>query len=257
MVGILKFMTILNNMDYTKFIKTEKLPGIWCQGCALPSLLYKGSEVFTELGYKKNNTVVVSGIGCTGRLAGFFNLDSVHTIHGRALPIAEGIKIGNPNLNVVVISGDGDLLGIGGNHLLHSSRRDPNITVICYNNEIFGLTGGQTSARTRVGSVTITSPEGSKYNRVNVYGIVTSNRRYFYGRASIFDINHLKEIIKQAVKYKGFSFVEVMGFCFESDGRRRGFKKTIDMINDLKSRYKIVKNKKDLKEDELGIVVKK
>lgn len=243
-------------MDYTRFIKTEKLPGMWCPGCSISALLHLCPQVFEELKFARTNTAVISGIGCTGRIAGYFNLDSVHTIHGRALPIAEGVKTANPELNIVVISGDGDLLSIGGNHLLHTSRRNPDITVICYNNEIYGLTGGQMSPKTRKGQITLTSPKGSTIDHINIQKILLSNERCFYARTSIFDIRHAKEVIKQAITYKGFSFVEVMSYCFESDGRRRGFKNPAEMVEGLRKKYKIAGQKNELKDDELGIVIK-
>jgi len=242
--------------DYTKFIKTKKLPGLWCVGCSIPALLHQSAKAFLDLKFNNKNTVLISGIGCTGRIAGYFDLDSVHTIHGRVLPVAEGVKSANPKLNVVVISGDGDLISMGGNHLLNTSRRNPDITAICYNNEIYGLTGGQMSPETRKGNITITSPKGAMFNRLNVQGVLISNEKYFYGRTSIFDMDHLNKVIKSAIKHKGFSFVEVMGYCFESDGRRRGFKNVGEMVGALREKYKIVEGKRLLGENELGIVRK-
>jgi len=243
----------MSEINYTKFVKTEKLPGVWCDGCFVPALLMQSAVVFDQLKFKNSDTAVVSGIGCTGRIAGYFNLDSVHSIHGRAASVAEGIKTQNPKMNVVVISGDGDLLSIGGNHLLHTSRRNPDITVICYNNEIYGLTGGQTSPETRKGNITLTSPQGSKFNRLNAQKIVSSNDKYFYGRTAIFNLDHFKKVLSEALKHKGFSFIEVMGFCYETDGRRRGYKKPLEMIEEMKKSYSVTEEQGELKDNELGI----
>src|SRR5574337_973593 len=123
---------------FKRYLKLDLLPTPWCPGCGNGIVLKTICQAFDEVDLPRDGTVVVSGIGCAGRSAGFFDLDSVHTAHGRAIPVAEGIKYANDALHVVVVSGDGDLLGIGGNHLLHAIRRNTNITVICYANEIYG-----------------------------------------------------------------------------------------------------------------------
>ena len=126
-----------------------------------------------ELGWSYQNTIAVSGIGCSGRMAGYMNLDAIHTPHGRALTAAEAIKTARPDLNVIVLSGDGDLASIGGNHLLHTSRRNPDITVFCNDNEIYGLTGGQAGPTTPKGTKTITSPRGEPYPPLRLGRILT------------------------------------------------------------------------------------
>lgn len=235
-----------------KLIKQEKLPTVWCPGCGLGLLLNNTAKALEELELK--NTVVVSGIGCTGRSAGYFNLDTLHTLHGRAIPAAEGMKLANPKLNVVVLSGDGDLMGIGGNHLLHASRRNTNIKVICYSNETYGLTGGQLAPSTRKGAVTATSPYGNPYPPLNVQGLITSNERYFYARTTVFHVDHMKQMIKEALEWQGFAFVEVVGICIENFGKRIGFKNSYEMMNELRERYKIADKKKHPEATELGAV---
>ncbi len=238
-------------------LKLYKFPTTWCPGCGVGLIIKQTAKAMDELKLNKNNTVAVSGIGCTGRGAGYFNLDSVHGAHGRALPLAEGVKATNPKLNVIVFSGDGDLTGIGGNHLLHGSRRDADLTVICNTNRIYGMTGGQMAPTTMKGVKTTTSPYGSEYEPINVQGLCTLNKKHFYARTSVFHHEHMKRCIKEAIQWKGFAFVEVLGICLQNFGRRLGFKTNYDMMIAIRDKYKINNEAKVLKENELGIMKKK
>ena len=130
------------------FLRVDRIPHIWCPGCGIGTTVNCFTRALIESKADLTNLVVVSGIGCTGRVAGYLNLDSFHTTHGRAIPFATGLKLANPKLNVVVYSGDGDLSAIGGNHLIHAARRNINLKVICVNNLIYGMTGGQTAPTT-------------------------------------------------------------------------------------------------------------
>jgi len=226
----------------------------WCPGCGLHLLFHAVCEVLDELDL--TNTVVVSGIGCTGRGAGYFNLDSVHGIHGRAIPLAVGIKKANPKLNVVVFSGDGDLLGIGGNHLVHAARRNDDITVICNNNEVFAMTGGQLAPTTRMGGITATTPEGSTVPPIDAQTIITANERHFYARTSVVFREHLKDTLKKAMGHKGFSFVESVSPCIVNYGRRMGMETAAKVFEDVKVRYTVKRDKGPLEPNELGIMEK-
>ena len=237
-------------MSFQRFIRNDVLPLGWCPGCGLHALFYATCEVLDEL--DKTNTIIVSGIGCTARGAGFFNLDSVHGIHGRAIPLAVGVKAVNPDLNVVVFSGEGDITGIGGNHLLHVARRDDNIVVICNNNEVFAMTGGQSSPTTRIGGKTLTAPEGNVMQPLNIQGIITSNKRFFYARATPVFKEHLKECLKQAFEYDGFVFVEIVFPCIENYSKKMD-QSLACVMKDLKGKYKICNENRMLKDDELGI----
>jgi 2-oxoglutarate ferredoxin oxidoreductase subunit beta len=207
-----------------------------------------------ELGWNHRNTVAVSGIGCSGRMSGYMNLDAVHTPHGRALTAAEAIKTVRPDLNVIVLSGDGDLASIGGNHLLHTSRRNPDITVFCNDNEIYGLTGGQAGPTTPKGTKTITSPRGEPYLPLRLDRILTQQAPYFYARTTVYHLNHFKTCIREALLWKGFSFVDIISDCIELNGRRLGFKTAYQMFKWFDGRFHIVDGVRDhLQEDELGI----
>jgi 2-oxoglutarate ferredoxin oxidoreductase subunit beta len=225
-------------VNYKDYIKWERMPTTWCPGCAIGTIFKQTAFALSDLGVAAGDMTVVSGIGCSGRAAGYFDVDSVHATHGRAIPVAEGIKRANPKLKVVVFSGDGDLAGIGGNHLLHASRRDVGLTVICVNNGIYGMTGGQMAPTTPSGEKTLTSPRGSPYAPINIQGVITSNRRHWYARASTFHIAHLQRVLREALEWPGFAFVEVLGFCIENSGRRLGFRSGHEMLTVLKRDYK-------------------
>ena len=175
--------------------------------------------------------------------------------HGRAIPVAEGIKLGNEKLKVIIFSGDGDLVGIGGNHLLHSARRDIDLTVICNNNEIYGMTGGQMAPTTKLGTKTLTSAFGNRFYPLNIQGIVTANPRHFYARSSAYYLSHIQKSIQAAIEWEGFAFVDIMSFCIENFGRRLGFQSGYEMLFELKSGFKINSKPEGLlKDNEIGIV---
>ncbi|MFH1592063.1 MAG: thiamine pyrophosphate-dependent enzyme [Candidatus Woesearchaeota archaeon] len=240
-------------MGFQEFVRKEMLPLGWCNGCGLHILFYSLCELFDEL--NKTNTVIVSGIGCTGRGAAYFNLDSVHGLHGRAIPLAVGIKRANPKLDVVVFSGDGDILGIGGNHLIHAARRNENITVICNDNEVFAMTGGQLSPSTRLGGVTTTTPKGSVIQPLNTQGILLSNKKYFYARSSPVFKTHLKKCLRESLSYEGFSLVEVVSPCLVNYSKRAG-KGLDEVFKEIKDKFEICEENRTLKDNEFGIVKK-
>ncbi|HHT9127380.1 MAG TPA: thiamine pyrophosphate-dependent enzyme [Candidatus Wujingus californicus] len=239
--------------NFKRYLKLELLPTPWCPGCGNGIVLKTVCQAFDEIDMPKNGTVVISGIGCAGRSAGFFDLDSVHTAHGRAIPVAEGIKYANESLNVVVLSGDGDLLGIGGNHLLHAIRRNTNITVVCYANETYGMTGGQVSPTTPYGTKTLTTPDGNKDTPADVQYFFR-NPNSFFARTTAYHLNHMKKCIVEALKFNGFSFVEVRTMCIVNYGRRLGYKNSNEMLLHYKDFYKVNDNTVELAQNEIGIL---
>jgi 2-oxoglutarate ferredoxin oxidoreductase subunit beta len=243
--------------SYKKLLKLNRFPHTWCPGCGIGAVLKNVAIGLKELGWNEQNTTVVSGIGCSGRMAGYMNLDAVHTPHGRALTAAEAIKTVRPDLNVIVLSGDGDLGSIGGNHLLHTFRRNPDITVFCNDNEIYGLTGGQAGPTTPEGTKTITSPRGAHHQPLRLNRILTAKSPCFYARTTVYHVNHFKTCIREALLYKGFSFVDIISDCIELNGRRLGFKTAHQMFKWFDERFHIVEGVRDhLGNDELGIVKK-
>lgn len=242
-------------MPYKDYVKWSRMPTSWCAGCAIGIIFKQLTFTLEKMALPKSRLAMVSGIGCSGRAAGYFNLDSVHVTHGRALPVAEGIKRGNEKLKVIIFSGDGDLVGIGGNHLLHAARRDVDLTVICNNNGIYGMTGGQMAPTTKLGAKTLTSAFGNRFYPLNIQGIVTANPRHFYARSSAYHLNHIQKSIQTAIEWDGFAFVDVMSFCIENFGRRLGFQNGYEMLFELKKGFKInPKPDGSLKDNEIGIV---
>ncbi len=240
--------------SYKELLKMRRFPHAWCPGCGIGAVLKNVAMAIKELGWNRHDTVAVSGIGCSGRMSGYMNLDAIHTPHGRALTAAETIKTVRPDLHVIVLSGDGDLGSIGGNHLLHTSRRNPDITVFCNDNEIYGLTGGQAGPTTPRGTKTITSPQGTPYSPLRLGGILTQQAPYFYARTTVYHLNHFKTCIREALLWKGFSFVDIISDCIELNGRRMGFKTAHQMFKWFDERFHIVEGERDhLREDELGI----
>ena len=240
--------------SYKSLLKMHRYPHTWCPGCGIGAVMKNVALVLSELGWNHQNTAVVSGIGCSGRMASYMNFDAVHTPHGRALTAAETIKTVRPDLNVIVLSGDGDLASIGGNHLLHTSRRNADITVFCNDNEIYGLTGGQAGPTTPKGTKTITSPRGIPYSPLRLGRILTHQVPYFYARTSVYHLNHFRACIREALQWKGFSFVDIISDCIELNGRRLGFKTAHQMFKWFDERFHIVEGIRDhLAEDEFGI----
>jgi len=240
--------------SYKSLLKMHRYPHTWCPGCGIGAVMKNVAMALSELGWNHQNTAVVSGIGCSGRMASYMNFDAVHTPHGRALTAAETIKTVRPDLNVIVLSGDGDLASIGGNHLLHTSRRNADITVFCNDNEIYGLTGGQAGPTTPKGTKTITSPRGIPYSPLRLGRILTHQVPYFYARTSVYHLNHFRACIREALQWKGFSFVDIISDCIELNGRRLGFKTAHQMFKWFDERFHIVEGTRDhLAEDELGI----
>jgi len=222
---------------------------IWCKGCGLYSVFNSVNKILA----KEKNVFAVSGIGCSGRAAGYFDFDSVNTLHGRAIPIAEGLKRANKKLNVFVMSGDGDLLGIGLNHLIHCARRNTDITVICMNNHIYGMTGGQASPTTGKGVITKTSPNGNEFEPINAQGILMSNKKYFYARTNPYNPKHLHSCLEKAFAHKGFSFVEVSGVCHTNVKRILKIKNMKEIIKPYVENISYVEENRVLEDNEYGV----
>ncbi len=199
--------------DIEPLIRIERLPTIWCPGCGLGLLLKTFTKAILKSGIPVDNHVVVSGIGCTGRIAGYIRVDSYHVTHGRAIPFAVGIKLSKPWLNVTVISGDGDIASIGGNHLIHVARRNHDITVIVVNNYVYGMTGGQSSPTTPHGSHTMTSPYGNIEEPFNIPYLAYSAGASFVARWTVFHDIQLLNAILEAFKTPGFALIEVISPC--------------------------------------------
>jgi 2-oxoglutarate ferredoxin oxidoreductase subunit beta len=192
-------------------------------------------------------TVVVSGIGCTGRAAGYIKLDSFHTTHGRAIPFATGLKLANPELKVVVISGDGDLAAIGGNHLIHAARRNIDITVLCVNNFIYGMTGGQLAPTTPLAARTTTSPYGNVEQPFNIPDLVAASGAVYVARWTTAHFRYLEKAIGEAIRKKGFSFVEAISPCPTYYGRANRQGSGLDQMKNYRN-HSVIRHGADTRE---------
>ena len=201
-------------------LRKDKLPTMWCPGCGHGIVLGSILKSMDKLGWKKENTVVVSGIGCAGRVPGYVDACTLHTTHGRALGFATGIKFAHPELNVIAVMGDGDSSAIGGNHLIHAARRNIDITAIVFNNDIYGMTGGQKSPTTPHGYNSTTSPYGNAEIPFDLCKLVAGAGATFVAREIQSNYLNLEKIIVKAMEKKGFSFVEAATVCPTSFGRR-------------------------------------
>jgi 2-oxoglutarate ferredoxin oxidoreductase subunit beta len=201
-------------------IRTDRIPHIWCSGCGIGTAFSACLTALKQSGLDLEKTVMVSGIGCSGRGAGYINLDSFHTTHGRAIPFATGMKMANPELNVVVFSGDGDLFAIGGNHFIHAARRNVDLTVICVNNLNYGMTGGQVAATTPYRAKTTTTTRGNPESPFNLPLMAYASGATYVARWTILHVRDLIDSIEQALTKKGFSFVEILSPCPVNYGRR-------------------------------------
>ena len=197
-------------------LRMDRMPHIWCPGCGIGSEVNSFAEAVKRSGIDPKKLVVVSGIGCTGRVAGYVNFDSIHTTHGRAIPVATGIKLANPELTVVVFSGEGDLAGIGGNHLIHAARRNMDLVVICNNNFTYGMTGGQVTPTTPGCAIASTTPYGNYEYPFSLPFLMDAAGATYIARWTSMHSRNVTQSIEEALLRKGFSFIEIISPCTDA-----------------------------------------
>lgn len=203
-----------------KYFRNDKFPHIWCPGCGHGIVMGALARAFDKLDIDKVNTALISGIGCSARATGYMDFDTLHTAHGRALTFASGYKMVKPESNVVVLTGDGDCTAIGGNHFIHAARRNMDMTVIVFNNNIYGMTGGQYSPLTPTGSKATTAPDGNIERNFDIAQLAVGAGATFVAKGTVYHVNQLIDLITKAIEHKGFSVVEVMTQCPTSFGRK-------------------------------------
>lgn len=240
-------------MNTNSILKKEPQDFSWCKGCGINLITIYLANFFKKTNLNYRNCSMISGIGCSGRIAGFFNLDTIHSTHGRAIPVAEGLKMANPNLNIFVVSGDGDLLGIGLSHLIHAARKNSPLKVILLNNSIYGMTGGQASAGTEKGKITVTSPSGYNFEPVKANEIVCLPYKRFFARVNPLQKDLFFTALEKSLEINEFCLIEIIYTCFENDYRRMGFKNPIDALKNRISKFKTVNKATFLKSNEFGI----
>ncbi len=222
-----------------ELLRTERLPHVWCPGCGIGIVLNAFLRAVMRTNIDINKLVVVSGIGCTGRTAGYVNVDSFHTTHGRAIPFAAGIKFSRPDLNVVVFSGDGDLFAIGGNHFINGARRNHDLLVIAVNNFTYGMTGGQHGPTTPTDAYTTTTPYGNPDRPFNIPHLAISLGAPYVARWTTYHVTQLQNSIYTALNRKGFRVIEIISQCPTVYGRRNDMKTPISMMEYLQKNSKI------------------
>jgi 2-oxoglutarate ferredoxin oxidoreductase subunit beta len=222
-------------MSFRDWYRADRLPTIYCAGCGNGTVINCALHAVDGLGWKWEDTVFVSGIGCSSRAPGYIRTDSLHTTHGRALAFATGIKLAKPELHVVVFTGDGDLAAIGGNHFIHACRRNIDMTVICMNNWIYGMTGGQGSPTTPRGAQTTTTPYGSGEGVFDLSALAVAAGANHVARWTSYHVKELTNAIQAGLQTPGFSLVEVLTQCPTAYGRRNKLREVPDMIEYLKS----------------------
>jgi 2-oxoglutarate ferredoxin oxidoreductase subunit beta len=229
---------------YLKYLRQAMMPHIWCAGCGNGIVLNCFVHALDQLKIDIDKVVVVSGIGCIGRTAGYTNMDSFHTTHGRALAFATGVKLANPELQVVVISGDGDLFAIGGNHFIHAARRNLGIKVICANNFNYGMTGGQAGPTTPLESITTTTYYGNIENPFNLMHLAAASGAVYAARWTTLHVLRLIQSIKKMLQKEGFSLIEVISPCPEIFGRYNKMRTGLDNMEWFK-KASVVENFSD------------
>jgi len=211
-------------------LRTQTLPHIWCPGCGNGIVLGAVLRAIDRRGLDQDRTVIVSGIGCSSRAPGYLDFDTLHTTHGRALAFATGVKLARPDLSVLVITGDGDAAAIGGNHLIHAARRNIDITTVCFNNSIYGMTGGQYSPMTPSKSYASTAPYGNIDRSFDLCELVSAAGATYVARGTAYHIKPLISYIERGLANRGFSFIEAVTQCPIYYGRKNKLRSTTDML---------------------------
>ncbi len=207
-------------MAIKDYLRERYFPHMWCPGCGHGTILNSLLRAIEQLGLEKSEIVMTSGIGCSARISGYVDFHSLHTLHGRALTFATGVKLSKPELNVIVPMGDGDALAIGGNHFIHAARRNIDITAIVMNNRIYGMTGGQFSPLSGAGKKATTAPYLTIDTDFDVVDLATAAGATFVARSTAYHAKESTEILKKAILHKGFSVVEILSQCPTHYGRK-------------------------------------
>ena len=236
-----------------KFLRHgKKFPHVWCPGCSNGIVLGAIIRAVDELGYEKDDMAMVSGIGCSSRMPVYVDFNTLHTLHGRALAYATGVKMVKPEMNVCVVTGDGDSTAIGGNHLIHAARRNIDLTVIVINNNIYGMTGGQYSPTTPTGDFATTTPYGNIDPVFDICKLAEGAGATFVARTTAYHVVEAQSIIKQAFEHKGFSIVEIVSACPVIYGKLNKKGDAPAMMRDMKERAIPVKAFEKLTPEQVG-----
>lgn len=235
-----------------KYLRHDKrFPHVWCPGCGNGIILGALIRAIDLLGLQKDEIVLISGIGCSGRMPVYVDFNTVHATHGRALTFATGIKLAKPSLTVIAIMGDGDATAIGGNHFIHAARRNLELTAIIINNQIYGMTGGQHSPTTPYGSYASTASYGHIEHAFSIAELAVTAGAAFVARGTVYHAQLLEDLIVQSIQKRGFGVVEILSNCHIQFGRRNEMGDPVTMMKWLKDNAVSVKKSRKMKEESL------
>ena len=235
--------------NYDNYLRTSKMPTLWCWGCGDGVILKSVIRAIDAMGWNMDDVCVVSGIGCSGRFSSYVNCNTVHTTHGRAIAYATGIKLANPEKHVIVVTGDGDGLAIGGNHTIHGCRRNIDINHILINNFIYGLTNSQTSPTTPQGFWTVTAQWGNIDPNFDAAKLATAAGATFVGRETVINPTRIEKMLIEGVKHEGYSFFDIFSNCHINLGRKNKMGEATQMVKWIDDRT-VSKAKFDTLSDE-------
>ncbi|MEJ2588007.1 MAG: 2-oxoacid:ferredoxin oxidoreductase subunit beta [Deltaproteobacteria bacterium] len=230
----------------------KKFPHVWCPGCGNGIILGSLIRAIDAHHLDKDEIVLASGIGCSGRMPVYVDFNTLHTTHGRALTFATGIKMVNPDLTVIAVMGDGDATAIGGNHFIHAARRNVNLTAIIINNQIYGMTGGQYSPATPYGASATTSPYGHIEQPFPIAELAVTAGATFVARGTVYHVKLLDSLIEMGIQKRGFSVIEVMSNCHIQFGRRNRLGGPVEMLKWLKTHAVRVDKAQEMSDEALA-----
>ncbi|MDK2953999.1 MAG: 2-oxoglutarate/2-oxoacid ferredoxin oxidoreductase subunit beta [Kosmotoga sp.] len=235
----------------TKYLRQDRMPHVWCPGCGNGVIMKAFIDAVDKEQLDPDRIAVVSGIGCSSRVTGYLNFNTLHTLHGRAIAFATGVKLARPEFNVVVMGGDGDLLAIGGNHFIHACRRNMDITIIVFNNQIYGMTGGQYSPTTPEDMYAATAPYGNVENNFDVVNLAVNSGATYVARSTVYHYAQMVTYIRKALKHKGCSVVEILTNCHTYFGRYNGMPVPTGMLQHFKENAVLLTKAMKMSEEEL------
>ena len=231
-------------------MRSDKFPHIWCSGCGNGIILQAFLRAVLDLGIEQDKLVVASGIGCSSRSVGYINCDTLHTAHGRAIPFATGIKMTKPELTVVILAGDGDVSAIGMSHLMHVSKRNMDITVVVFNNQTYGMTGGQGSPTTSVNDYTATAAYGNVERPFDLCDLVKAAGATYVARSTTYHAAGLPKLIADGIINHGFSFIEIITGCPTYHGKLNRMTDGVKMLQWQRDHAVNLKQYQTLSEEE-------
>ncbi|MFH1278062.1 MAG: 2-oxoacid:ferredoxin oxidoreductase subunit beta [Candidatus Eisenbacteria bacterium] len=243
-------------IDFEQYLRIDKLPLIWCPGCGHGIVLKAMLGAIDRMKLDKDDVTMVSGIGCSSRATGYVDFNTLHTTHGRAIAFATGVKLAKPELTVIVVTGDGDATAIGGNHFIHAARRNIDITVVLYNNWIYGMTGGQLSPTTPHGKRATTARQGNIEGSFDISNLAIAAGASFVARADVTNPIKMSKYIEKGIQRKGFSLIEAFTPCPTAFGRQNRMGKPLDNMMWIKENTVDIRKAEKMTAEELdGMLV--